>query len=134
MGHSLCCTLSAACAYEIFSTYKIICIMLPSPLLDQKLGPTENSNFKKCLILSVKYMKEQMLRFCLADIKVVCATFPSIHLCFFFFFFFSVSGKHLQSHMEGPGRFEESYLCPEWQKEQNYIFTPRTFGICNIVQ
>lgn len=133
MGHSLCCTLSAACAYKIFSTYKIIRIMLPSPLLDQKLGPTENSNFKKCLILSVKYMKEQMLRFCLADIKVVCATFPSIHLWFFFFFFLSL-GNTCSLTWQGPGRFEESYLCPKWQKEQNYIFTPRTFGICNIVQ
>lgn len=81
--------------------------MLLSPLLNQKLGPPEISNFKKCLILRVKYMKEQMLRLCLADIKVVCAPFPSVHLCF------SVSRKDLQSQMEGPGRFEESYLCPE---------------------
>lgn len=68
--------------------------MLLSPLLDQKVGPPEISNIKKCLILSVKYMKEQMLRLWLADIKVVRAAFPSLYLCFF-----SVSRKHLQSHM-----------------------------------
>lgn len=129
MDDSLCCTLPAFCAYKIFSTYKIIWKILSSTLLDQKLGPPEISNFKKCLILIVKYMKAQMLRICLADLKVVCEVFPSIHL-----WFFSVSGKHLQSHMEISGRSEGRFLCPEWQKEQNHICTLRTFGICNIVQ